>query len=162
MRTGTRSALASLLSVLVLAFVLPACGDDGGTTDPGATFDLTFTGDATFHGAHGGQDIHVFVKGGDGSVVASANGTVSETQEPAFSFTMENALQEGRSYTLNYWIDSNFGGGSQGACDAPEVDHQWRIDIGPVSDDVRIDDTHRPAETEQVCTDSEADDTPGY
>lgn len=162
MRIRTRSALATLLSVLVVTLVLPACGDDGGSTGPGATFDLTFTGDASFHGAHGGQDIYVFVTGGDGSVVASAEGTVSETQEPAFSFTMEGVLQEGESYTLNYWIDSNFGGGTQGACDAPEVDHQWKIDIAPVSDDVTINDTHRPGEVEQVCTDSDDDDTPGY
>lgn len=161
MRTRLRSALTLLVSLFFVAG-LPACGDDGGTTEPGASFNLTFTGDETFHGAHGGDPIHVFVKNSGGSVVASASGTVSGSQVPAFSFTFENALKEGETYELNYWMDSNFEGGTPGACDSPDVDHQWKIDIGPVSNDVTIDDTHRPTETEQVCTDSEDDDTPGY
>lgn len=152
--------LPVLVSVLFLATA--ACGDDDATTGPGASFDLTFTGDASFHGAHGGQAVYVFVTGSGGNVVAAGDGTVSSSEDPAFSFTFEDALQEGVAYTLNYWIDSNFGGGTQGACDSHEVDHQWAISVGTVSDDVTIDDTHRPTETEPVCTDSDDDDTPGY
>lgn len=156
-----RAILPILVSLVLVA--LAGCGDDEGPTAPGGSLDLTFTGDASFHGAHGDQAIHVFVVHSGGTVVASEDGTVSSSAEPAFSFTFQDVLAEGESYDLNYWIDSNFGGGTQGECDAPEVDHQWKIDVGPVSDDVTIADTHRPTETEQVCSDTEENPgEPGY
>ncbi len=151
-----RSIVLSLVPFALAALV--ACGDDD-PTEPTTTYDLTFSGDATFHDAHGGQDIHVFIEDSGGSVVATDEGTVSETQEPSFSFTFPDALEDGESYVLKYWIDSNFGGGTEGECDAHEVDHQWRIDLGTVDADVNLEDTHRPGETEQIC--SETDDNPG-
>lgn len=157
-----RSALPIFASFLVILLGVSACGDDDDPAGPSGSFDLAFTGDASFHNAHGGQDIYVFVTSSSGTVVASGQGIVSASQEPAFSFSFSDVLAEGESYDLNYWIDSNFGGGTEGACDSPDVDHQWQIDIAAVSSNVTMEDTHRPAEVEPVCTDSEADETPGY
>jgi len=144
--------LTSWLLLPLLCVGLAACdGED--PVDTSVTYDLTFTGDDTFHGAHGDQTIHVGIREGSGTLVASETGTVSPSAEPAFSFTFSNVLEEGEDYDLEYWIDSNFGDdGTQGVCDAPNVDHQWEIDVDPVMDDVAINDTHRPTETEDVCT----------
>ena len=100
-----------ILSTLLLAFIPLACDDD--PADPGSDgpFDLTFAGDATFQGPHGGQDIAVALVS-DGTVVETMTGVVSATESPAFSFTFEDALEDGESYEVHYWIDANFGGAS--------------------------------------------------
>lgn len=151
----SRSRFALLLVLPFVLLGLAACGDDEtptGSDGPTGPFDLTFTGDATFQQAHGGQEIHVAVEAGDGSLVASETGTVSAEQDPAFSFTFTGVLEEGGDYALKYWIDSNFTDESTaGVCDPKEADHQWLIDVSGVSDDVRVDDAHRPTETESVC-----------
>lgn len=158
----------SFAAALMLMPLFVGCGgDDGGATGPEeteATFDLTFTGDDTFHGAHGGQTIHVGVKEqGSGALVTSDQGTVSSSADPSFEFTFTGALTEGDSYYLDYWIDSNFSGGMEGSCGPPEDDHQWRIPVPSVSADVTIDDTHRPSETEDVCGSSgDSGSDPGY
>lgn len=162
MRQGSFARIA----LLALLASVAACGGDEPTVPqlPEGTLDLTFTGDDTFQGAHGGQTIHVgVVHQGTSTLVASDEGTVSSGSAPTFAFTFAGILAEGESYHLDYWIDSNFNGGTQGACDPPATDHQWRIDVGPVTDDVTIADTHRPAETEDVCgsTDDGTGD-PGY
>ena len=152
-----------LLLPLLLVGLVACDGDDPMDTTP--TYDLTFTGDDTFQGAHGGQTIHVGIREGSGTLVASETGTVSSTAEPAFSFTFTNVLEEGEDYDLEYWIDSNFGdSGTQGVCDPPDVDHQWEIGLAPVMNDVTVDDSHRPTETEDVCGTSDGDDGggPGY
>lgn len=138
----------SLLSLLV--FGLAACGDDdpAGPTGP---FDLAFSGGASFQGAHGGQEIHVTVQETGGDVVASQSGTVSAASDPSFSFSFADVLEEGQTYELKYWIDSNFGGGTPGVCDPPANDHQWIVAVTAASDDVTMTDTHRPTETESVC-----------
>lgn len=155
------------VSLLALLPLMAACSDDGDTpTDPetpAATFDLTFTGDDTFQGAHGGQTIHVGVKrASNGELVASDQGTVSSTANPSFEFTFADVLVEGESYNLDYWIDSNFNGGTEGSCDPPETDHQWRLTVSSVTADVTVDDTHRPTETEDVCGTSDGTTDPGY
>lgn len=151
-----------LLPLLLVGFI--ACGDDDDPMGTTPTPDLTFTGDASFQNAHGGQTIHVGVKDAAGTLVASDVGTVSSTADPSFSFTFTDALEEGATYDLEYWIDSNFGDtGTQGECDAPDVDHQWRIDVGAATTDVTIDDTHRPTETEDICGSTNGGgDGPGY
>lgn len=112
--------------------------------------DLTFSGDSSFQGAHGGQPVHVAVLTG-GEVVARQSGAVSVAADPSFSFTFPGVLEEGRSYEVHYWIDSNFGGGSQGACDAKGQDHQWSVPLGTVAGDVSHTEQHRPGETDDVC-----------
>lgn len=158
----------SFVASLMLMPLLASCGgDDGGTTapdEPEATFDLTFTGDDTFHDAHGGQTLHVGIKDAEsGALVASDQGTVSSSADPSFEFTFADALTEGESYYLDYWIDSNFDGGTEGTCGPPVDDHQWRIDVTSVTEDVTIADTHRPSETEDVCgTSDDSGSDPGY
>jgi hypothetical protein len=131
------------------ALLLAACGDD--SAGPATTYDLVFEGGASFHSAHGGQGIHAALVQ-NGSVLATQDGTVSAAADPAFNFTFAAALTEGQSYELHYWIDSNFGGGTVGVCDPKANDHQWRMSIAAVTADVTIADTHRPTETEDVCS----------
>jgi hypothetical protein len=116
------------------------------------TSDLDFSGDGSFHGAHGGQPIHVaVVSTDDGKVVATQSGTVSKTANPSFAFTFAGVLEDGKAYEVDYWIDSNFGGGSEGVCDPKARDHQWKVPLGTVSGNVSLRDKHRPAETSDVC-----------
>lgn len=137
-------------ALVLLAPALTGCDDD--PTDSAARYDLTFSGDETFQGAHGDQPVAVVVtEQTTGAVVAADADVVSAQADPTFSFSFSNVLVEGVSYYLDYWIDSNFGGGELGTCDPPANDHQWRMEIGPVTGDVTQSDTHRPTETESVC-----------
>jgi len=116
-------------------------------------FDLTFTGDASFQGAHGGQDLTAAVVrvGGGDLVVATAATVVSATANPSFSLSFPGVLVLNADYEIRYWIDSNFGGGTVGTCDPPSNDHQWAIDVGTVDGDVTTADTHRPGAVSSVC-----------
>ncbi len=146
----TRPPLACL--VLVLAFSAgSACNDE--TTDPAGPFRLTFKLDAGFQGAHGGQPIAIaIVRTSDGSVVGQANGAVSATQAPSFTWETGPVMQAGIDYEVHYWIDSNFGGGTLGVCDPKANDHQWSVEFLSVSNDVDWTTGHEPALTEDVCT----------
>jgi len=70
----------------------------------------------------------------DGAVVDREAGRVAA--DGTFSFTVANILQEGFAYTLDYYIDSNFGGGVPGVCDPKANDYQWRVVIPAVSGNV--------------------------
>ena len=138
------TSVISLWAGLLVA--LAACGDD-------PTFQLVFAIDASFQGPHAGQAIEVaLVRTSDGVVVQEQMGTVSETADPAASFTFEDLLEEGVAYDVDYWIDSNFGGGTVGVCDAQLIDHQWRVTIAAVTDDVTITEAHNTANLADVCS----------
>jgi len=133
----------------------------GETHNPAATTDvcqsftasLTFSGDASFQGAHGGQTVSVgLVRSSDGLVVARQSGTVSGTANPSFSFTFADQLVIGESYQVHYWMDSNFGGGTVGVCDPPSVDHQWSVNTGSVVNNLDIEEVHAPANVTDVCS----------
>ncbi len=95
-----------------------------------ATVDLDFALDASFQGAHGGQEVYAAVVTAlDGAVIARLSGTVSATADPTFSFSIQRALAIGTAYQVRYWIDSNFGGGTVGACDPKAIDHQWSVAV---------------------------------
>ena len=144
--------LVTMAAVLALA----GCdGDDG--TQPEPPFTLEFAGDASFQGAHGGQTVRAAVVTSAGEVVAAAEDEVSATADPAFEFVFADVLEAGISYELHYWIDSNFGGGAVDVCDPTSMDHQWNVALGMATRDVRIDEVHRPAETEDVCSTFAAD-----
>lgn len=154
-RRDRRNGRALLSLALALAVVAGAAcsSDETGTGPNNGPFDLTFELDASFQGAHGGQAISAaVVKVSDGSVVARRNGMVSASQTPAFAFTIANLLEDGAAYRVDYWIDSNFGGGTVGVCDPKDTDHQWRVSIAAVSDDVTVMESHAPANTQDVCT----------
>ncbi|WP_051530270.1 MULTISPECIES: hypothetical protein [Halomonas] len=146
---GTRSISRPLAAALLLAstsvLAASALANEG--------HDLTFTGDGSFISPHGGQTIHVALYDVTaGEVVASDTGSVSTSEEPAFSFTFPGALEEGRLYDVHYWADSNFGGGSEGQCDPINIDHQWREALIHVESSVTLDVVHEPAMQAPVCT----------
>lgn len=144
-----RHHFGTILPLLTAVLFLGACDDD--PIDPGGPFDLTFEGDATFQGAHGGQDISVALVTDVGTVLDVQTGTVSESDDPSFSFTFSGQLVSGEAYAVDYWIDSNFQGGTEGTCDAPEDDHQWHVDLGTVEADVNHVETHEPGAVTDVC-----------
>lgn len=126
---------------------------DGDDITAPTTFQLTFQGDAGFQGPHGGQSISVaVVRESDGVNVAEQSGTVSASADPAFSFTFAGALADGVAYQVHYWIDSNFGGGTVGVCDATSTDHQWNVALGVVSGDVTMTEAHSGATLTDVCS----------
>ena len=140
-----RTLLVTSLCVGLLVAV-GACGDD-------LTFQLIFEIDASFQGPHTGHAIMVaVVRTSDGAVVAQQTGSVSGTADPAFSFTSLGLLDEGETYQVHYWIDSNFGGGTVGVCDPKANDHQWNVAIAAVAGDVTITESHNAANTVDVCT----------
>lgn len=122
------------------------------TMDVCSTFTATlgFAGDASFQSAHGGQDIQVAILDSEGAVVGEAAGTVSDTDDPSFSFDF-TGLPLDAEYQAHYWIDSNFGGGTEGTCDDPSTDHQWSVDLGLLEEDMSHVEDHRPTETTDVC-----------
>ncbi len=150
-RTHVGAALAALL---VLA--TGACDDDPVAVE--GPFDLTFSGDATFQDAHGGQTLRVaVVSQDDGNVVVRDETEVSTTGAASFTFTFLNLLEEDTDYEIRYWIDSNFDDGSVDVCDETNDDHQWVLPIGSANNDRVVEDTHRPGETADVCTTFAAD-----
>lgn len=150
--------LALLAGAAALALALTGCSSQKAKTmehqaeTKAGVFTLTFAGNSTFHGPHGGQAIHVaLVDSETGMVVAKQSGTVSRTANPAFSFTFKHAMVPGRSYEVDYWIDSNFGGGTVGKCDPPQHDHQWDIHLGKATGNIDHVETHEPAKITPVC-----------
>jgi hypothetical protein len=142
-RKSTFTVLMLLAAALLLGVATAMAAETG---------DLIFSGDGSFHGAHGGQPIHVaVVRTDDGNVVAKQSGTVSKTADPSFTFTFAGVLENGKAYEVDYWIDSNFGGGTAGVCDPKAHDHQWKVPLGTVSGSVSLREKHRPAETSDVC-----------
>lgn len=142
--------------LLPLALVgLAACDNGSEPVDEGP-YTLVFEGDASFQGAHGDQEVRVALVS-DGGVVDTMEGTVSATADPAFSFTFEDALETAQSYEVHYWIDSNFGGGGPSVCDEKAIDHQWSLAVPTPTADLTVEDSHRPEETEAVCSTFAAD-----
>jgi len=138
-----KKALTTLAAVLLLA----ACGNDDETALPTS---LTFEGDASFIGAHGGQTLRAALL--DGSTVLDIQKTTVSSAagaDPSFSVAFAPTLDAAKSYAVHYWIDSNFGGGSEGACDPTANDHQWMVSI-PAGQGT-FKDTHRPASVQDVC-----------
>lgn len=119
---------------------------------PTFTADLTFAGDASYQAPHGDQPIAIaVVPAGGGDPFDVQTGTVSGTDDPAFSFSFPGLLVIGESYEVHYWIDSNFMGGTTGVCDPPDDDHQWSFDIATVNADLQFIETHDPGSTTDVC-----------
>ena len=110
-----------------------------------------FEGDASYQGPHAGHAISVALVSAGGTVVDTRTGTVSGTSDPAFSFTFEDDLTEGATYSVEYWIDSNFDGGTAGVCDPPANDHQWRLSVPTVVGDFVLTADHDAEEVVDVC-----------
>lgn len=114
--------------------------------------DLVFQGDASFQGPHGGQAIAVaLVEAESGEVLARQDGSVAGEGEMAFAFEFPGALMADTAYEVHYWIDSNFGGGSEGDCDAMDQDHQWRVALDMAEDGLTHSEDHAPGRMGDVC-----------
>lgn len=142
----------SRISASLLAAAALACAGDG-TTPTNGPYDFTFIGDVTFHGPHPAHTIHVaIIHASDGAKVAETTG-MTDTTDPAFSFSLPGVLQHGEAYELHYWIDSNFDqAGTEGVCDIPEVDHQWNRDLGVATSDITRRETHDASTIQDVCS----------
>lgn len=145
-----QSRIPVILALMAAIPIAVACEDDD-PVELDDTFDLTFEGDASYQAPHGGHAISVALISAQGTVLETMSGTVSSTETPAFSFTFEDALTEGASYRVEYWIDSNFGGGTAGVCDPVENDHQWRLEVGTVVNDVVLSADHDAEDVVEVC-----------
>ncbi|MBB3139412.1 hypothetical protein [Halomonas organivorans] len=114
--------------------------------------DLTFQGDASFQGPHGGMPIQAaLVDTASGDTIAVETGEVSADADPSFTFTFPGALTDDGSYAVHYWIDSNFGGGTAGNCDDMQHDHQWSVPIQPTGGPVTHTEHHDPSAQTAVC-----------
>lgn len=143
--------LPTLLSLPALVVGAAACGDGGAAEAPAGPFTLTFAGNASFNEPHGGQAITVILVSVTAGEESTKTGTVSAEAEPAFSVSFPDALEPGQVYEVRYWIDSNFGGGTEGGCDPKETDHQWVETVGTASEDIDLTVSHDPTATESVC-----------
>ena len=94
---------SSALLILVLAFAASSACNDEEPTDPTGPFRLTFNLDASFQDPHGGQSIAVaIVRTSDASVIAQANGAVSATEDPSFTWSTGPVMQAGIDYEVHY------------------------------------------------------------
>jgi len=147
----TVKAFLALVLTLVAAV---GCGGGNNLTSPSESgpFELVFSLDASFQSVHGGHPISIaVVRSSNGSVVARENGVVSPTQNPSFRFATGRVMLRGATYEVHYWIDSNIGGGSPGACDPRAIDHQWSVEFLSVTNDIMFVTSFNPALTEDVC-----------
>lgn len=148
-----RSRLSPAVLMLVLLLVAGAgCGGDDDIVSPPA-FELTFSLDATFQAAHGGDPIRwALVQSSNGFAADFGSGVVSDTENPAFSFTTADVMKRGGDYEVHLWIDSNIGGGTLGVCDGETIDHQWSTELLSVRNDINFTVSHNPALVENVCS----------
>ena len=148
---------------VMLCLLLVACssilGDsdenvrcDGVTDD--VQFELTFTGDVSFQGPHAGDRLTdaLICTGGDG--FSGGSGPIFGPPGPpeTISFGFGSTIQSGAEYQIYLWIDSNIGGGTEGVCDPPSIDHQWIVTIPTVTGDVDIIFSHDDATVTDVCS----------
>jgi hypothetical protein len=144
--------ITALLAPAVALFATLGCGTEDELTGSKPPYDLTFALDATFQAPHGGQPIEwAVVRTSSGTVEDQGSGTISATQNPSFLFTARSVMDRGEDYEVHFWIDSNIGGGTAGVCDSEAIDHQWRIQILSVPQDVHFLASYLPAQTEDVC-----------
>lgn len=163
MRKLLRFAPALLAGLLILS----ACSDDDDPVTPVAatvpTYTLTFTGSG--YTPHVNQTLTAAAVTSAGTVVFP-RGTTTVAADGTFSLTLANVLATGATYNLDYWIDSNFVGGTAGTCDPPAIDHQWRIAVNggsAVTANVNVNETHNTNFT-GVCasfTESATPSAPG-
>ena len=139
------------LSCLTITACDTGGGGNSGSSDPGP-YQLTFSLDDSFQAPHGNQPIRIaLVRLSDGFVLEVADGTVSASIYPAFTFAPTTMMERGISYAVHYWIDSNIGGGTPGICDPTNFDHQWSVEFFRPTNDVDFIAWYQPGLTEYVC-----------
>ncbi len=143
---------AGLLAVLVCAVLLvPGCDDDD-AIDLSEPYDFRFALAADFGPPHGNQPVQwALYRSADQVLLATGEGTVSPTANPAFLLRVRNVLQEFVDYELQYWIDSNINGGTAGVCDSETIDHQWNYRFQAPGNNVDFTLLYDPNRVEDVC-----------
>jgi hypothetical protein len=143
--------------IIAAAALLASCGSSNdNTTTP---THLTFQGNgnlangAVFNGPHAGQTVRAALL--DGATVLEIQKTTVAIggTDPAFSFTFATAIDTTKTYTINYWIDSNFSlapPAGQGECNPPANDHQWSVAVA--AGVTTFTDVHRPLSIQDVCS----------
>lgn len=154
LRIRTSRGRTGAVLVILLLTCLPACKDNGGDIlDAAGPYTLTFSLDATFQAPHGGDPISwALVLSSNGFAADFGKGVVSDTANPAFSFTTAAVMQPEVDYEVHYWIDSNIGGGTLAVCDAETIDHQWSTELLSVTNDIDFTVSYTPALVENVCS----------
>ena len=150
MRKSIRFAPALLAGLLILS----ACSDDD---DPAVTTAMVPTYTLTFMGSgftpHVNQTLTAAAVTSAGTAVLPA-GTTTVAADGMFSLPLADVLMTGVIYNVDFWIDSNFGGGTAGTCDSPAIDHQWRLAVNGgavIAGPVTVTDIHNPATIQSVC-----------
>jgi hypothetical protein len=147
---------SSIIVAIASASLLSACGSSSSSSPS----QLTFQGNgnntpttAVFNGPHVGQTVHAALL--DGATVLDIQSTTVAAAgvDPAFSVTFSPTIDTAKSYTVNYWIDSNFtltAPDGRNVCNAPSIDHQWSVTIPAGT--TTFKDNHRPTATQDVCS----------
>ncbi len=149
---GSFRGFAGTLVVLVCAVLfMPGCDDDD-AINLGEPYRFRFSLAADFGPPHGGQPVEwVLIRSADQVLLASGDGTISPTANPAFLLNAGRVLQEFVDYELRYWIDSNTGGGTAGVCDSETIDHQWNYRFQAPGNNVDFTLLYDADRVEDVC-----------
>ncbi|HEY6100769.1 MAG TPA: hypothetical protein VIW03_15130 [Anaeromyxobacter sp.] len=144
-----------MLLTLAAAGFLAACGSSSSSSTPYLTFqgNGNAANGAVFNAAHAGQTVRAALLDGSNVLDIQKATVAAAGTDPAFSVTFAPVLDMSKAYTVNYWIDSNFGltpPAGVAECDAPANDHQWSVAI-PAGQTSFVD-IHRPASTQNVCS----------
>lgn len=152
---GTTMKKSSFLVAIASAAIYSACGSSSSST----TNHLTFLGNgnsgagAVFNGPHVGQTVRAALLDGANVLEIQSSTVAAAGTDPAFAFTFTPTIDTSKPYTVNYWIDSNFGltaPAGKNECNAPANDHQWSVTIP--AGQTSFTDVHRPASTQDVCS----------
>jgi hypothetical protein len=143
---------AGVLLLFLPAFLLSTgCDDDDVISDTGP-YTLTFSLGADFQAPHGNQPVEwALIRSADVVTLATGDGTVSATRNPAFTLRTGPVLEEFVDYELRYWIDSNTGGGTPGVCDSETIDHQWNYRFQAPGNDIDFTLLYDVDRVEDVC-----------
>jgi hypothetical protein len=148
--TMKRTPLVTSLGLSLLVTV-GACGDPTGDD----IFEWSITGDVSFQAPHAGHimtSAFVRTRGGLAFDPIGGGGSPISDLPETISFHVGSTVERGETFEFHYWIDSNFGGGTVGVCDSPQIDHQWKVVIPEVQGDVNTVLTHDPTTVTDVCS----------
>jgi hypothetical protein len=105
---------------------------------PAATFELSFSGTG-YQALHDGLTMHFALWNDANDTTVVNTWEVIIDAEPLVA-SWPDAVTEGQSYTLYYYVDTN----ENDACDGPDVamDHAWSMPIAEVTAAVEVTDVH--------------------
>ena len=119
------------------------------STPPINGLELSIGGDGSFQVAHFGEGYLIALRRSSIDWVGSVGlGVVSDLGFRPRTYT----VLPGSAYQYDIWIDSNSGGGAVGVCDSPAIDHQWRVLVPALTEDVEIVFSHDDATVTDVCS----------